>query len=112
MVEVFRTNVKERFHADLLLEQIHKSFPTYKANFDLEDCDKILRIKSESGMVQPMPVILLLNESGFHAEPLPDEPSAVFSRPTLSGRISADQNILFNRLEAPFSEPGNLPNFL
>ena len=73
MVEVFRTNVKDRFHADLLLEQIHKSFPSYKANFDLEDCDKILRIKSESGMVQTMPVILLLKVRGFHAEPLPDE---------------------------------------
>ena len=80
MVEVFRTNVKEKFHADQLLEQIHKSFPAYKANFDLEDCDKILRIKSESGMVQPMPVILLLSESGFHAEPLPDElPSAALT---------------------------------
>jgi hypothetical protein len=73
MIEVFRTNVKEKFHADQLLEQIHKSFPSYKANFDLEDCDKILRIKSESGMVHSMPVIHLLNECGFHAEPLPDE---------------------------------------
>ena len=72
MIEVFRTNVKERFHADQLLEQIHKSFPAYKANFDLEDCDNILRIKSESGMVHPIPVIHLLNECGFHAEPLPD----------------------------------------
>ncbi len=73
--------MKERFHADQLLEQIHKSFPAYKANFDLEDCDKILRIKSESGMVQPMPVILLLKVSGFHAEPLPDElPSSALTR--------------------------------
>jgi len=81
MVEVFRTNVKDRFHADQLLEQIHKSFPAYKANFDLEDCDKILRIKSESGMVQPMPVILLLSECGFHAETLPDElPSSTVTR--------------------------------
>ncbi len=81
MVEVFRTNVKERFHADQLLDQIHQSFPAYKANFDLEDCDKILRIKSDNGMVQPMPVILLLNEFGFHAEPLPDElPTAALTR--------------------------------
>ena len=79
MVEVFRTNVNERFHADQLLEQIHKSFPAYKANFDLEDCDKILRIKSESGMVQPMPVIHLLHKCGFHAEPLPDELPSVAS---------------------------------
>ena len=33
--------------AHLLLDQIHKSFRHYQANFDLEDCDRILRVESE-----------------------------------------------------------------
>ena len=82
MIEVFRTNVKERLHADQLLDQIHKSFPLYKANFDLEDCDNILRIKSESGIVLSLSIIHLLNESGFDAEPLPDElPGIALTKP-------------------------------
>ena len=50
MVEVFRTNVKQRDHANILISQIHKAFPDYKANFDLEDCDKILRVDCKGGL--------------------------------------------------------------
>ncbi len=47
MVEVFKTNVEDSSHADLLIEQIHKTYTHYTANFDLEDCDKILRVESK-----------------------------------------------------------------
>ena len=50
MVEVFKTNVKDPHHAAMLIDCIHKSFDGYNANFDLEDCDKILRVKSASGI--------------------------------------------------------------
>ena len=48
MVEVFKTNVHDVDQVNLLLNQIHNTFKGYKANFDLEDCDKILRIVSAS----------------------------------------------------------------
>lgn len=72
-VEVFKTNVEDPGQALLILEKIHHSFRHYIANFDLEDCDKILRITSGTGMVEAAPVIQLLKSQGFHAEVLPGD---------------------------------------
>jgi hypothetical protein len=73
MVEVFKTNVEDSGQAIMLIDQIHKSFRHYKANFDLEDCDKILRVKSLSGYIQPSSLINLLRGFGFEAEVLPED---------------------------------------
>jgi hypothetical protein len=72
MIEVFKTNVKHRDHANVLIEQIHESFSDYTANFDLEDCDKILRVKCSTGEIEPAQLIRLLREFGFNAEVLED----------------------------------------
>jgi len=72
MVEVFKTNVTNPDHANRLIDQIHHAFGEYKANFDLEDCDRILRVKSNTGSIQASLLIDLLNNSGFRAEVLPD----------------------------------------
>jgi len=74
MIEVFKTNVKQKGHARMLLRQIHTSFIDYKANFDLDDCDNILRVKSASGMIKSSCLVDLLRHFGFHAEVLPDIP--------------------------------------
>lgn len=73
MVEVFKTNVRARRHARLLLHRIHQNFQEYHANFDLEDCDKILRVECPSRFIQPSHLIQLLAAAGFRAEVLPDE---------------------------------------
>ena len=73
MVEVFRTNVKDRSQANMLVNQIHKSFVGYKANFDLEDCDSILRVACTTELIQVSYLILLLKDFGYMAEVLPDE---------------------------------------
>jgi hypothetical protein len=73
MVEVFKTNVREPIFAYKLVEQIHQRYADYKANFDLEDCDRILRVKCTTGPVHASGLIALLNEWGFKAEVLPDE---------------------------------------
>jgi hypothetical protein len=72
MVEVFKTNVIESNHANMLVSQIHENFADYKANFDLSDCDKILRVKSYNGSVQSSLLINLISHLGFYAEVLPD----------------------------------------
>ncbi len=72
MVEVFKTNVADSFAADQLIEEIQLTFKTYQANFDLDDCDLILRIKSAKD-VDTTAIILLLNKRGFEASILPDE---------------------------------------
>jgi hypothetical protein len=71
-VEVFKTDVADQYHAQMLVDRIHESFINYKANFDLEDCDKILRVKCAGEFVEPTCLIKLLNELGFNAEILPD----------------------------------------
>jgi len=77
MVEVFKTNVEDSSHADLLIEQIHKTYTHYTANFDLEDCDKILRVESKMSGIEPSSLINLLNEFGYDAEILLDEVAPV-----------------------------------
>ena len=77
MVEVFKTNVNERGHANMLIDLIHKTFIDYKANFDLWDCDKILRVECRTGLIIPATLIDLLKEFGFHAEVLPGDDQAV-----------------------------------
>ncbi|HVU54503.1 MAG TPA: hypothetical protein VHD83_05580 [Puia sp.] len=72
MVEIFITDVKDHTKAQLLLERIHASFTDYRANFDLEDCDRILRVLSTTGSVESCRIIGLLKDLGCHAEVLPD----------------------------------------
>ena len=76
-VEVFRTNVTRKRQAKQLLDILSRQFPLLHINFDLEDCDRILRVKAVSGMVQPSLLIGLLNNFGFYAELLPDDPPMV-----------------------------------
>ncbi len=73
MVEVFKTNVTNREDANKVSCLIQKNFVDYKVNFDLEDCDKILRVECSARKIEPELVIDLLPNYGFYAEVLPDE---------------------------------------
>lgn len=73
MVEVFKTNVNSREHAHMFLTQMRSTHSDYKVNFDLEDCDRILRVECMSGTVNPSAVINLLMKCGFKGEVLADE---------------------------------------
>lgn len=72
MVEVFKTDVSDEDQANDVVAEIHMRFPGYLANFDLEDCDKILRIRALSGPVSTTDVIALLKQAGIQAMVLPD----------------------------------------
>jgi hypothetical protein len=73
MIEVFKTNVDEPKYADILVEHIQRVFYGYEANFDLQDCDKILRVKNVTGNVNTHRLIEMLNRFGFDAEVLRDD---------------------------------------
>ena len=73
MIEVFKTNITDRHHANRLIDDLHKIHPDYKANFDLDDHDRILRVENKNGLVPANSVIRLVNDHGFEAEVLPDE---------------------------------------
>lgn len=68
MVEVFKTNVEDRDHAATLIAVIQKEFADYSVNFDLEDCDKILRIECNSGHIHAPVIIDLLEDFGVAAD--------------------------------------------
>src|SRR5262245_40836651 len=72
MVEVFSTNVCERQIADLLVIQIEQAFRNYLANFDLDDCDRVLRIKSKDGTVNIQAILDFISGFGYKIEVLPD----------------------------------------
>jgi len=68
MIEVFKTNVQDRHHADKIVQEIHDAFTDCRANFDLEDCDNILRVKCSTGELQSTSLISLISRCGFYAE--------------------------------------------
>ncbi|RZJ80071.1 MAG: hypothetical protein EOO47_08805 [Flavobacterium sp.] len=73
MVEVFKTDVTTNDEAKKLIDLIHFSFNHYRANFDLDDCDRILRIKCESEPIETNLILSIFNQYGFNAEVLMDD---------------------------------------
>ena len=71
MVFVFKTNVTDDAHAAATLEQLQTLFPTAAINFDLEDCDNILRIEDKD---LSLPGILSVTKSlGFYCAELEEK---------------------------------------
>jgi len=70
-VEVFKTDVADPERAKWLVGQIESNFANCKVNFDLDDCDRILRVEFEE-KIQSDLLIDLLKNIGCLAEVLPD----------------------------------------
>ena len=68
MVEVFKTNVMKQSQAKRILRMLKENFNGFKINFDLSDCDKILRLQGKS--ISPEEIIKLVNTNGYHCEVL------------------------------------------
>ncbi len=48
MIEVFKTNVQYLQQAKWLKDILFEHFPELRINFDLHDCDKILRVEGDN----------------------------------------------------------------
>ncbi len=48
IVEVFKTNVSDKVHAESLLHALRHAMLLKRASFDLDDCDKVLRVEGEA----------------------------------------------------------------
>ena len=68
MVEVFKTNVAAVSDADSLVALLQQCIPGSRINFDLEDCDKVLRIEGTNFAAGN--VIRLVEEKGYACCPL------------------------------------------
>jgi hypothetical protein len=68
MVEVFKTNISCAITAGDVIAELQAMLPRAVVNFDLEDCDRILRVKGDG--ISCSKVIKLLERKGFLCEEL------------------------------------------
>jgi len=66
MVEVFKTNIQKKAQSKTLLCILSEAFPSFKINFDLSDCDKVLRVEGDN--MEVLRIMLLVKEYGFTCE--------------------------------------------
>lgn len=72
MIEVYSTDICCHEKANRLIEEIHKTFAGYKANVDLIDCDKILRVVYNTNKFESHHFKTWLKTKGCIAKTLPD----------------------------------------
>lgn len=70
IIEVFRTNVHLEEDAARIIKAWKHEFPGTHINFDLDDCDRILRVQAEEAVIPY--VSTLLEQYGFACEVLGD----------------------------------------
>jgi len=68
MVEVFKTNVQKKAQSKMLLSVLSETFPSFKINFDLSDCDKVLRVEGDD--IKAFRIMIVVKEYGFNCEML------------------------------------------
>jgi hypothetical protein len=68
MIEVFKTNVQEVSHANEIIAMLLEHLPGSKINFDMHDCDKVLRVEGNNYI--PEKIIALVQAKGFNCSPL------------------------------------------
>ncbi|MBC7847782.1 MAG: hypothetical protein H7Y10_14980 [Flavobacterium sp.] len=67
MIEVFKTNVLCQKEALQIVDTLEKIMTHVKINFDLEDCDKILRIEGNNTF-KNKDIINFLKGLGYNCE--------------------------------------------
>ncbi|MBS1492375.1 MAG: hypothetical protein JST55_02625 [Bacteroidetes bacterium] len=67
MVEVFKTNVEDKIIADKITAELQSMFGG-DINYDLDDCDKILRVESDEVIPEKISEVLICK--GFICEVL------------------------------------------
>jgi len=72
MIAVFKTNVAKTSVAKGITNQLQEIFPSAIVNFDLKDCDRILRVEMNAADFEIENVIELVNQRGHHCEVLND----------------------------------------
>ena len=68
MVEVFKTNVRREAEAKRMINELLYHFPDKKINFDLQDCDNVLRVEGDN--ILNCRIKDILSEYGFICEEL------------------------------------------
>lgn len=69
MIVIYKTNVSDESELNVLRPYFSKIFPEIRWSFDLEDCDKILRV--DGVFFEKEDVVRLLRYHGFFCEEFP-----------------------------------------
>jgi hypothetical protein len=69
-VEVFITDVRTTEDAAFIIEELQAFLQGHEFNFDLEDCDRILRVEAGNCELQATKIMLCLHRWGFQCEVL------------------------------------------
>jgi hypothetical protein len=70
-VEVFKTNVILEKETLLVIQKLRYIFPEAKINFDLDDCDNILRVEFYKDVNYVRLIEEIVSTLGFEIESLP-----------------------------------------
>jgi hypothetical protein len=62
MIEIFKTNVSNKKLAAKILRTLRARLPGCVFNFDLEDCDRILRVQSDGMPLCLNEIIIVVEE--------------------------------------------------
>ncbi|WP_067151456.1 hypothetical protein [Pseudotamlana agarivorans] len=73
MIEVYKTNILKKKQAKETKKQIKNKFPNYCVDFDLDDCDHILRIDTYNEALDNAAIINIVQKQDFDIEILMDE---------------------------------------
>jgi hypothetical protein len=72
-LEIFRTSLACPVAAAALRERLAARLPAgCRISFDLDDCDRVLRVQTPGRPLDVARVLATVRESGYLCEPLPD----------------------------------------
>jgi hypothetical protein len=66
MIEVFKTNVEHHHQAVTLTSILSQQFPLLRIDFDIDDCDRILRVEGETVVSATIIDIMATNGYSCH----------------------------------------------
>jgi hypothetical protein len=72
VIEIFKTNVNSKRQANRVLKSLYTHLPAYFVNFDLDDCDRILRVQSKNLPVDTIKVIQIVKDHSVEINLLED----------------------------------------
>lgn len=69
-VKVYKTNVDTRSKAEAILDLIREDIPGSSPSFDLDDCDKVLRVEHTSNSLNGNRIVGIVTNFGYEIETL------------------------------------------
>ena len=68
VIEAFKTDVATASETGNIVDMLRQHFPGSRINFDLHDCDKILRLEGKDFSTDK--VMMLVHQKGYYCEML------------------------------------------